>query len=346
MTTSQSYPDGTISEEESLWIERLASDGFGLIITCATAISKQSIGFRNQLSAGDDIMLPGLTQLAERLKSYKSKVVLQLCHAGSRAIPELAGGLAYSASSYLLPQIPDFVPPQTLSKVQISEIIEDFAMACERVAKAGLAGIEFHGANGFLFTQFISTMTNQREDEYGGSLTNRARFAREVVQACRKRVPAGFIIGFRMSFESAGLETGLDIDENIQIVNWLAEDGIDYLHVSHLFYDAKSVKYPDKIALQYISERVTKDIPIVCAGGITSVGDANKALEYGAGIVAIGRAAIGNIKLPEYFARGEELPFKAPFSEENLIKLGISNDFLDYMKLPFILQALNIIDVQ
>lgn len=346
MTTSQSNPDGTISEAELSWIERLASDGFGLIITCATAISKQSIGFQNQLSAGDDSMLPGLTKLAERLRSYNSKVVLQLCHAGSRAIPELTGGLAYSASSYLLPQIPGFVPPQTLSKEQISDIIEDFAMACERVAKAGLAGIEFHGANGFLFTQFISTMTNLREDEYGGSLANRARFAREVVQACRKRVPSDFIIGFRMSFESGGLETGLDIDENIQIANWLAEDGINYLHVSHLFYDVRSVKYPDILALQYISEQVTKGIPIVCAGGITSLDDANKALEYGAGIVAIGRAAIGNTKLPEYFARGEEFPFKAPFSEENLIKSGISNDFLNYMKLPFIAMALNIIDIQ
>jgi len=343
MTTSQSNPNGTVSEAEAAWLERLAADGYGLIITCASAISKQSIAFHNQLNVGDDSKLPGLTQLAQRLKPYKAKTVIQLCHAGSRAIPELTGLPTYSASSYSLPQIPGFIPPLTLSTAQIAAIVEDFAAACERIAKAGFDGIEFHGANGYLFTQFISTMTNQRDDEYGGSLMNRARFCREVVQACRPRVPSDFIVGFRMSFESMGMETGLDLDENIQICNWLAEDGIDYLHVSHLQYDAPSIKYPDKIALQYIRAHVNQNLPLVCAGGITTVENANAALEYGADIVAIGRAAIGNVKLPDYFAKEESLPNTTPFSESNLRMLGISEDFLNYFKLPFVAASLKIL---
>ena len=343
MTTSQSNPDGTISESEAAWLERLAADDYGMIISCASAISEQSIAFHNQLSVGDDTKLPGLIQLAQRLKPFKAKTIIQLCHGGSRAIPELTGSSAYSASSYSLSQIPGFVSPLALSVKQIEDIVEDFASACERVAKAGLDGIEFHGANGYLFTQFISTMTNLRDDEYGGSLVNRARFSREVVQACRKRVPADFILGFRMSFENMGMETGLDIDENIQISNWMAEDGIDYLHISNMQFDVPSIKYPDKVALQYIRAQVNRDIPLVCAGGIKTIEDADKALEYGADIVAIGRAAIGNLNLPACFANAEKLPFTMPFSEDHLRGIGISEGFLNYFKLPFVVANLKIL---
>ena len=94
MTTQQSNPDGSVSEAEARWLERLASDGYGLIITCASSISQTSIAFYNQLSVADDTMLLGLTQLAKSLNKYKSKTVIQLCHGGSRAIPELTGTLA------------------------------------------------------------------------------------------------------------------------------------------------------------------------------------------------------------------------------------------------------------
>ena len=343
MTTSQSNPDGTLSEDEIKWLERLASDNYGLVITCAAAISKKSIAFHNQLSVGTDDLLPSLTALANRLNKYKSKVVIQLCHAGSRAIPELTGTYAYSASSYSMPQLPNFVAPKELTIEQINEIIEDFANACQRVEKAGFAGIEFHGANGYLFTQFISKMTNLRNDEYGGSLENRSRFSREVVKACRNKVSKDFIIGFRISMENAWLETGLDIDENIKIINWLKEDGIDYIHISNMSFDVPSVKYPDKIALQYVCQNVNKELPVICAGSITTLENANKALEYGVSCVAFGRAAIGNADLPKYFEKGESLPFTTPFEIEILRKIAVSDTFIKYITAPGPLSSLKVI---
>lgn len=338
MTTTQSNPNGTISQEEADWLERLAADDYGLIISCAAAISKDSIAFENQLSFENDRMLPKLTDLAAKLKKYNCISLIQLCHAGSRAIKSQP----HSASSYTMPDIPGFVSPQMLSKNQIETIISDFASACVRVWKAGFDGIEFHGANGYLFTQFISKMTNLRDDSYGGNLECRARFSRQVVQACRKVVPEDFIIGFRLSFENAGLETGLDIDENIQIVNWLAEDGINYIHISHLDFKAKSVKYPDQIALQYIKSKITNKIPLVGVGGITSLQQAEQAMKYGADIVAIGRAAIGNKDLPRTFAKGEELLYQNPFSESLLTDIGISRNFIGYLrKMP--VSSLNVV---
>lgn len=343
MTTQQSNSDGTISIEEVAWLERLAEDGYGLIISCASAISNTSIAFHNQLSVANDNMIVGLSKLSERMKIHNSINIIQLCHGGSRAIESLTGIKPHSASSYTMPMIGDFVPPETLSVKQIEEIISDFANACERVSKAGFDGVELHGANGYLFTQFISKMTNLRNDNYGGSLTNRARFAHEVVQACRKKVSKDFIIGFRISFESMGLETGLDIDENFQIINWLAEDGIDYVHTSHMSYSAKTSKYPDKIALQYLRSKITPALPLIGVGGILCNADGEKAMEYGADIIAVGRAAIGNEQLPKYFKEGKTLPNHTPYSEALLKELGISENFIDYLKNAPPLASLKII---
>jgi 2,4-dienoyl-CoA reductase-like NADH-dependent reductase (Old Yellow Enzyme family) len=186
-------------------------------------------------------------------------------------------------------------------------------------------------------------MTNLRSDNYGGHLANRGRFAREVVQACRRKVPKDFIIGFRISFESMGLETGLDIDENIQIINWLVEDGIDYVHASHMIYTARSSKYPDKIALQYLRCKITSTLPLIGVGGIFSCVDAVKAMELGADIVAVGRAAVGNKQLPKYFREGKILPNHTPYSESLLKELGISENFIDYLKNAPPLASLKII---
>lgn len=343
MTTQQSNSDGTISEEEASWLTRLAEDGYGLIISCASSISNTSIAFHNQLSVANDNMIVGLGQLSERMKIHNSVNIIQLCHGGSRAIESLTGIKPHSASSYVMPMIADFVPPEALSVKQIEEIISDFANACERVSKAGFDGVELHGANGYLFTQFISKMTNLRDDNYGGDLASRARFAREVVQACRKKVPKDFIIGFRISFENMGLETGLDIDENIQIINWLTEDGIDYVHTSHMSYTATTSKYPDKIALQYLRGKITPTLPLIGVGGILSVTDAEKAMELGADIVAVGRGAIGNKQLPEFFKEGKNLNNHTPYSETLLKEIGISENFIDYLKNAPPLASLKII---
>jgi len=157
MTTQQSNSDGTISVKESAWLERLASDGYGLVISCAATISREAIGFYNQLSVGEDPMIADLSLLAQRMKSHNTINLIQLCHAGSRAIHSLTGVKPKSASSYSVPMIADFETPEMLTVTEIKEIVTDFADACERVEMAGFDGVELHGANGFLITQFISS---------------------------------------------------------------------------------------------------------------------------------------------------------------------------------------------
>jgi len=341
MTTSQSNPDGSPTEAEARWLERLVNDEYAMVVTCASAISKNSIAFHNQLSFGDDALLPALTQLATRLARPGLLVIAQLCHGGSRAIPSLAGQPAHSASRYELP-ITGFVPPLELSTTQIECIIEDFANAANRAARAGFGGVELHGANGYLFTQFTSTMTNRRSDRWGESLEGRARFSREVVRAVRSRVPKGFVVGYRMSFENFGLEMGLDIDENARIMQWLAEDGIDYGHISSLDFRAPSVKYPDRAALSHIRAGVARALPLICAGSVRSRLDADRALELGADLVAIGRAAIGNARVPDKLAKGHAL-VSTPFPRPLLEALSVSQDFIRYMTSSIPVSSMHIV---
>ncbi len=343
MTTSQSHAHGSVSEAESAWLERLARDGYGVVLTCAAAISRTSIAFHNQMSFGDDRFLPGLTEVASRIARHGALPIAQLCHGGTRAIPALTGVEAHSASRYELPSIAGFVPPKELSVAQIEAIVEDFAQACERAARAGFAGVEFHGANGYLFTQFISTMTNLRRDAYGGSIENRARFAREVVRACRKRVPAGFVLGFRLTFEGGPFDTGLDLDENVTVMRWLAEDGIDYGHVSSLDLFAPSAKHPAQTVIEYVRPRIDRALPLMCAGGVMSRAKADRALELGADLVAIGRGAIGNADVPARFARGEALR-AMPFPRSELEALGVSDGFLRYLTTAIPVSKLGIVE--
>lgn len=345
MTTIQSNQDGTVSEDELAWFERLSKDNYGMIISCAASISQESIAFPNQLSVADESKLQSLKELSQRLGNSADSTVLQLCHGGSRSNTQVSGLKSFSASSYNIPKIPnfpDFQAPEELDIEHIHQIVNDFASACELVEKAGFAGVELHGANGYLFTQFISTMSNLRKDEYGGTLENRAKFSREVIQECRKSVSKDFIIGFRMSFENSFVETGLDLDENIQIVNWLAEDGIDYIHTSQMDYRAKCQKYPEEILISYLRQNISKSLPLIGVGGINSAQSAIQALEYGADMVAIGRAAIGNTNLPELFASNLPLTFPLPYTRQHLESLGLPHQFINYLKHQ--LAMLNIIN--
>ena len=116
--------------------------------------------------------------------------------------------------------------------------MQSFAEGARRAREAGLDGVELHGANGYLITQFLSSGINDRTDEYGGVLANRARFVREIVQAIRARVGRDFHLQMKISateFNDAMLpdeKPGNTVEDSVQVCQWLKEDGVDAIHVS------------------------------------------------------------------------------------------------------------------
>ena len=122
----------------------------------------------------------------------------------------------------------------------IKEAVNAFAEGARRAREAGLDGVELHGANGYLITQFLSSAINDRKDEYGGSLENRARFVLDVVRAIRARVGSDFHLQMKISaaehddalaFFGIG-PAGNTLDDSVQVCKWLVEAGVDAIHVS------------------------------------------------------------------------------------------------------------------
>lgn len=322
MTTRLNNPDGTISDEGLRWYERLVQDDYGMVIASDITIFRPDNPLTEHVGGA---RLAGLTQLGECLNKYPVPVILQMRHGGSP----------------IDTSIPNAVLPHELSDSRIKTITEDFADACQRVEQAGFAGVEIVGVNGYLFAQFFRNQTNLRQDNYGGSLENRVRFAREVVRSCRRKVSNTFLLSFRMGFENPVDPAEMDVDENIQIANWLKEDGLDYINPAGLNFSARSIKYPEQVLLSYLREKINPTLPLIGSGGITTVESAEQALVYGADLVAVGRAAIGNIALPRHFFNRQKLPHELPYSRQMMTSLGYSSEFIDRLQIQ--LSALNIV---
>src|ERR671929_917641 len=118
---------------------------------------------------------------------------------------------------------------------EIQQTVDDFAEGARRAREAGLDGVELHGANGYLITQFLSSGINDRKDEYGGPIENRARFVREIVRAIRKKVGKDFHLGMKISATDYNnainpLEKkGNTVEDSIKVCQWLVEDGVDHI---------------------------------------------------------------------------------------------------------------------
>ena len=300
MTTWAGNSDGTVSDEEIAWY-RPRVNGAGMVLTGCTHVQANGIGFTDEFAAFDDRFLPGLTRLATVAKSGGATAVLQIFHAGNKALPALTpGGEVVSASAVPTDASP-FAPsvtPKALSHDEILETIAAFGDATRRAIAAGFDGIELHGAHGFLIQNFLSPRFNQRDDEWGGSLENRMRFPRAVVaEVKRVAATAGrpFVIGYRISPEEPE-EGGLRIGDALALTDRLIEDGVDYVHVS--LGDALTATPLDgaggKTIVALFVERVAGRVPVIAAGQIRTPDQAEQALATGLSLVAIGQGLVMN----------------------------------------------------
>lgn len=204
-----------------------AMGGVGLIVVEATAVSPEGRISPDDLGIWSDDYVAGLKRIVDTVHAEGSKIGIQLAHAGRKAC--LPGERIIAPSAMAFSE--DYDTPAAMSDAEINNTVKAFGAGTKRALEAGFDIVEIHGAHGYLINQFISPLTNHRQDAYGGNLAARSRFLKEVVAAVRQEWPESKPLMLRVSgaeYDPAGNTT----EEIAQIINHVKEAGVDIIHVS------------------------------------------------------------------------------------------------------------------
>jgi 2,4-dienoyl-CoA reductase-like NADH-dependent reductase (Old Yellow Enzyme family) len=229
--------DGSGTRIHINWDLKFARGGVAAIISSNAPVHPRGLIVPNYAHIDRDETIPFWRELVDEVHEEECKYLIQLAFSGRQRD---IGGIVYEKgwSSTVKPEPIHGLECIRMTKADIAEIVEAFAQAARRAREAGADGIEIHGCNGYLITQFLSSAINDRDDEYGGSLENRARFALEIVAAIRAEIGDDYHLQFKISAVEYNNElfpwasAGNTIDESIQICRWLEQAGVDGFHVS------------------------------------------------------------------------------------------------------------------
>ena len=286
----------------------------GLIITEATVISEQGCGWVDSPGIYNDAQQAGWKKIVTSLHAKGTPVFLQLWHCGRASHSSFHGGKpAVSASAikingdYLHTPIgkQSYETPRALETTEVAAVVVDYLHAAERAKAAGFDGVEIHAANGYLINQFLDSKTNQRTDRYGGSVENRFRFLKEIVEAITTVWPAAKI-GVRLSPNGNYNDMGApDFRETFTYAaRQLNSYGLAFLHV----VDGLAFGFHEQGKPMTLPEfRAMFTGPLMGNCGYTQE-TAEKAIASGqADLIAFGRPYLSNPDLVERFANGWEL---------------------------------------
>jgi 2,4-dienoyl-CoA reductase-like NADH-dependent reductase (Old Yellow Enzyme family) len=231
--------DGSGTQARLNWEERFARNGVGAIISSYSPVDVRGRILPNYATIDRDERIPFWRRVGEAVHRYECRFILQLSHSGRQQDVggvENLGRRALSSTS----KTESFHGFQcrAMTADEIDQTVRRFADGARRAREAGLDGVELHAANGYLITQFLSSAINDRSDEYGGSLENRARFLLEIIRAIRTEVGNDFHLQAKISavdHHNAVLfweGRGNTLEESIQVCQWVEEAGVDAIHVS------------------------------------------------------------------------------------------------------------------
>ncbi|WP_421504604.1 flavocytochrome c [Erwinia rhapontici] len=299
MTTCTGFYDGTVTSElVEYYRDRAGSIGTVIVECCF--IDPKGPAFPGAIAIDSDNKISGLAKIASAIKTKGSKAILQIYHGGRMVEPELIGGRTPVAPSAIAAPRDGATTPQALTAEEVDVMITKFGDAVNRAIKAGFDGVEIHGANTYLIQQFYSPNSNQRDDKWGGSRDNRARFPLEVLEITHKMAErfadSSFIIGYRFSPEEIEVP-GIRFDDTLYLLEKLAARGLDYVHFSVGQLLRSSIvdrEDPTPLITKYLAARseTLAKVPVIGVGGVINKADAEQALEYGFDLVAVGKACI------------------------------------------------------
>jgi 2,4-dienoyl-CoA reductase-like NADH-dependent reductase (Old Yellow Enzyme family)/thioredoxin reductase len=316
--TNYAGQNGEINSEHVKYYEQRAKGGTGLIIVENAAVDfPLGSNGTTQLRIDHDNFIPALYKFTERLHKHGACVAMQINHSGASALPDRIGCQPVSASN--IPSKTGGVVPRPLTKEDILVIAEKYAKAAKRVQNAGFDAVEIHGGHSYLICQFLSPVYNNRQDEFGGSIENRVRFAKMVLDSVRAAVGPMFPIIFRISADEL-LEGGNTLEDTLKILEYL-NDEIDIFDVSAALNDSLQFQI-DKMDLpdgwrSYMSKAVRDKFnkPTITTGNIRNPQVAEKLLAEGqADLIGIGRGLIAD---PNWVAKTKN-------GQENMLRKCVS----------------------
>ncbi|AIR04534.1 MULTISPECIES: flavocytochrome c [Cedecea] len=314
MTTCTGYFDGTVTEELVEYY-RVRAGSIGTIVVECCFIDDLGLAFPGAIGIDNDEKIAGLAKIASAIKGEGSRALLQIYHGGRMVDPKLIGGRTPVAPSALAAPRDGAATPNALTTEEVAGMVGKFGDAVRRAIQAGFDGVEIHGANTYLIQQFYSPNSNQRDDEWGGSRDNRAKFPLAVLdithQMVRQYADDAFIIGYRFSPEELEVP-GIRFDDTMYLLEKLAARGLDYLHFSLGYSLRPSINDttdPTPLINKYCEMRseALAQIPVMGVGGIVNASDVETALEHGYDLVAVGRACIAYPDWTARIANGEVL---------------------------------------
>ena len=258
-------------------MEQLAQGQVGLIVTGYAFVSREGQAAPFQLGVDSDDLFPGITEMANRVHRADGKIVMQVAHGGLFAQPQLTGQEPMGPSAM---KTESGSTGREMSRQEIEGIVKAFRESAIRAQRAGFDGVQIHAAHGYLLSQFLSPFFNKRSDEYGGTITNRARLLLELVQNVREAVGDKFPLLVKINTEDF-LDGGLGVEDMLAVAKMLEKNGVDAIELSGgtilgilrgtpntsfsrigneaNYYESAAKLYKDKVG-----------IPLMLVGGIRS----------------------------------------------------------------------------
>ncbi len=310
LCTMYAAPDGSVTPQMIKYYRARAKGGAAVVIVEITFIDDiASRSFHAQLGAQSDMMIPGLSDLAEAIKGEGAIAGIQIAHCGSQRVIGEGRVLAPSPIAW-----GEGKPiPEEMTERDINQVLDSFGTAASRLVAAGFDMIELQGAHGYLINTFISPATNTRTDEYGGSHENRMCFPLKVIKRIRSCIGNERLIGVRMNGHDL-MPGGYDTSDYCRVAHDFEEASVDILHISAGTYRAMEQRVTPMYLneapfLKYASEiRESVDVPVIAAGTIHSLDIAENAIGEGAAdYIAMSRPIFADPELPEKTITGREI---------------------------------------
>lgn len=300
---------GAPNDWHLLHLGALARGGAGLVVVEATSVVPEGRISPNDLGLWNNTQESAFAPLTALAKSHGARIGIQLAHAGRKAstypwkpgapdgsVPLTEGGWQTVAPSAIA--FDGLADPRALSTNEVREVIRAFIESADRAVRAGFDVVEIHSAHGYLLHEFLSPLSNLRDDEFGRDAEGRALLVREIVRGIRASHPSLPII-VRLSGDE-WVDGGFDVEAASQLVAWLKDDGADMIDASSAGNTASPQITIGPSYQVWIAERLRKEgLPVGAVGLITSAAQAESILATGqADVISIGRPLLANPQLP------------------------------------------------